>query len=41
MDVARTKYAVLMLESESSAHSEEDMLGPVKFGHEQMQGAID
>ncbi len=39
--VAGTKEGVLMVESEASELSEEVMLGAVKFGHEQMQTAID
>jgi polyribonucleotide nucleotidyltransferase len=38
--VAGTKEGVLMVESEASELSEEVMLGAVKFGHEQMQTAI-
>jgi polyribonucleotide nucleotidyltransferase len=38
--VAGTEEAVLMVESEASALSEEIMLGAVMFGHEQMQVAI-
>ncbi len=38
--VAGTEEAVLMVESEASALSEEVMLGAVMFGHEQMQVAI-
>ncbi|MCU7960485.1 MAG: polyribonucleotide nucleotidyltransferase [gamma proteobacterium symbiont of Bathyaustriella thionipta] len=38
--VAGTENAVLMVESEANALSEEVMLGAVLFGHEQMQVAI-
>ncbi len=38
--VAGTAHAVLMVESEAKALSEEVMLGAVLFGHEQMQVAI-
>ena len=38
--VAGTEHAVLMVESEAKALSEEVMLGAVVFGHEQMQVAI-
>jgi len=38
--VAGTARAVLMVESEADCLSEEDMLGAVLFGHEQMQTAI-
>ncbi|MGU9957767.1 MAG: polyribonucleotide nucleotidyltransferase [Arenicellales bacterium WSBS_2016_MAG_OTU3] len=38
--VAGTQNAVLMVESEADALSEEQMLGAVMFGHEQMQTAI-
>jgi polyribonucleotide nucleotidyltransferase len=38
--VAGTEAAVLMVESQASALSEEVMLGSVVFGHEQMQVAI-
>ncbi|AKS41469.1 polyribonucleotide nucleotidyltransferase [Wenzhouxiangella marina] len=38
--VAGTSKAVLMVESEADLLSEEDMLGAVTFGHEQMQVAI-
>jgi polyribonucleotide nucleotidyltransferase len=38
--VAGTEAAVLMVESEAQALSEEIMLGAVVFGHEQMQAAI-
>ena len=38
--VAGTESAVLMVESEADALSEEQMLGAVLFGHEQMQVAI-
>ena len=38
--VAGTEEAVLMVESEANALSEEVMLGAVMFGHEQMQVAI-
>jgi polyribonucleotide nucleotidyltransferase len=39
--VAGTEKAVLMVESEASELSEEEMLGAVVFGHEQMRNAID
>ncbi|SEU04423.1 polyribonucleotide nucleotidyltransferase [Paracoccus homiensis] len=39
--VAGTKDAVMMVESEAYELSEEEMLGAVKFGHEQMQPVID
>ena len=39
--VAGTAEGVLMVESEAKELSEEIMLGAVKFGHEQMQTAID
>ena len=39
--VAGTRDAVLMVESEANALSEEQMLGAVMFGHQQMQTAID
>jgi polyribonucleotide nucleotidyltransferase len=39
--VAGTERAVLMVESQASVLSEEDMLGAVVFGHEQMQPAIE
>ncbi len=38
--VAGTEQAVLMVESEASELSEEEMLGAVMYGHEQMQVAI-
>jgi len=38
--VAGTRKAVLMVESEAELLSEEQMLGAVSFGHEQMQVAI-
>ncbi len=38
--VAGTENAVLMVESEAKALTEEQMLGAVMFGHEQMQAAI-
>ncbi len=38
--VAGTKNAVLMVESEAKELTEEEMLGAVMFGHEQMQVAI-
>ncbi|MGZ8214456.1 MAG: polyribonucleotide nucleotidyltransferase, partial [Methylosarcina sp.] len=38
--VAGTARAVLMVESEADCLSEEEMLGAVLFGHEQMQTAI-
>ncbi|MDD2867190.1 polyribonucleotide nucleotidyltransferase [Neomegalonema sp.] len=39
--VAGTENAVMMVESEAHELSEEDMLGAVVFGHEQMQPVID
>ncbi len=39
--VAGTRDAVMMVESEAYELSEAEMLGAVKFGHEQMQGVID
>jgi polyribonucleotide nucleotidyltransferase len=39
--VAGTREAVMMVESEASELSEDDMLGAVTFGHEQMQPVID
>jgi polyribonucleotide nucleotidyltransferase len=39
--VAGTKDAVMMVESEAYELSEEEMLGAVQFGHEQMQPVID
>ena len=39
--VAGTKDAVMMVESEAYELSEDEMLGAVKFGHEQMQPVID
>jgi polyribonucleotide nucleotidyltransferase len=39
--VAGTKGAVMMVESEAHELSEDDMLGAVTFGHEQMQPVID
>ena len=39
--VAGTKKAVMMVESEAHELSEEEMLGAVMFGHEQMQPVID
>ena len=39
--VAGTDRAVLMVESQAKELSEEQMLGAVAFGHEQMQTAID
>lgn len=39
--VAGTREAVLMVESEASVLTEEQMLGAVMFGHQQMQTAID
>ena len=39
--VAGTKDAVMMVESEAYELSEEEMLGAVVFGHEQMQPVID
>ena len=41
MDVAGTKDAVLMVESEASELSEEVMLGAVMYAHEQFQVVID
>jgi len=38
--VAGTESAVLMVESEAKELSEEQMLGAVMFGHEQMQAAV-
>lgn len=38
--VAGTEQAVLMVESEANELSEEEMLGAVMYGHEQMQVAI-
>jgi polyribonucleotide nucleotidyltransferase len=38
--VAGTERAVLMVESEADMLTEEEMLGAVVFGHEQMQAAI-
>ncbi|MGY6553949.1 MAG: polyribonucleotide nucleotidyltransferase [Wenzhouxiangella sp.] len=38
--VAGTSKAVLMVESEADLLSEDEMLGAVTFGHEQMQAAI-
>jgi polyribonucleotide nucleotidyltransferase len=38
--VAGTENAVLMVESEADCLSEEEMLGSVMFGHEQMQAVI-
>jgi len=38
--VAGTEKAVLMVESEADLLTEEEMLGAVNFGHEQMQTAI-
>ena len=38
--VAGTESAVLMVESEASVLNEEEMLGAVMFGHNQMQDAI-
>ncbi|NTU66144.1 MAG: polyribonucleotide nucleotidyltransferase, partial [Chloroflexi bacterium] len=38
--VAGTEHAVLMVESEADMLSEDEMLGAVIFGHEQMQVAI-
>lgn len=38
--VAGTENAVLMVESEANVLSEEQMLGAVMYGHEQLQGAI-
>ncbi len=39
--VAGTKNAVMMVESEAYELSEDEMLGAVTFGHEQMQPVID
>ncbi len=39
--VAGTREAVLMVESEASELSEDDMLGAVMFGHEQFQPVIE
>jgi polyribonucleotide nucleotidyltransferase len=39
--VAGTESAVLMVESEADQLSEDEMLGAVVFGHEQMQNAIE
>jgi polyribonucleotide nucleotidyltransferase len=39
--VAGTKDAVMMVESEAYELTEEEMLGAVVFGHEQMQPVID
>ena len=39
--VAGTKDAVMMVESEAYELSEDEMLGAVKFGHEQLQPVID
>ena len=39
--VAGTKKAVMMVESEAYELSEEEMLGAVMFGHQQMQPVID
>jgi polyribonucleotide nucleotidyltransferase len=39
--VAGTKDAVMMVESEAYELSEAEMLGAVKFGHEQMQSVLD
>ncbi len=39
--VAGTREAVMMVESEASELSEDDMLGAVTFGHQQMQPVID
>jgi polyribonucleotide nucleotidyltransferase len=39
--IAGTKDAVMMVESEAYELTEEEMLGAVKFGHEQMQPVID
>ncbi|MDT8438490.1 MAG: polyribonucleotide nucleotidyltransferase, partial [Wenzhouxiangellaceae bacterium] len=38
--VAGTSHAVLMVESEADLLTEDEMLGAVTFGHEQMQSAI-
>ncbi|TQD34334.1 polyribonucleotide nucleotidyltransferase [Rhodobacter capsulatus] len=39
--IAGTKDAVMMVESEAYELTEDEMLGAVKFGHEQMQPVID
>ena len=39
--IAGTRDAVMMVESEAYELTEEEMLGAVKFGHEQMQPVID
>ena len=39
--VAGTQDAVMMVESEAYELSEKEMLGAVKFGHEQMQKVIE
>jgi len=39
--VAGTQDAVMMVESEAYELSEEEMLGAIKFGHDQMQKVID
>jgi polyribonucleotide nucleotidyltransferase len=39
--IAGTKDAVMMVESEAYELSEKEMLGAVKFGHEQLQPVID
>jgi len=39
--VAGTEHAVLMVESEADLLTEDEMLGAVTFGHDQMQTAID
>ena len=41
MVVAGTRDAVLMVESEASELSEDQMLGAVLYAHQEMQGAID
>lgn len=41
LSVAGTKDAVLMVESEASELTEEEMLGAVVFGHTQMKAAIE
>ncbi|MEO0360485.1 MAG: polyribonucleotide nucleotidyltransferase, partial [Pseudomonadota bacterium] len=41
MVLAGTRNAVMMVESEAYELSEEDMLGAVTFGHQQMQPVID
>ena len=41
MVVAGTDTAVLMVESEASELSEDEMLGAVLFGHQEMQAVID